>query len=231
MKCKFCEGTCVKRGKRAGVQKYSCKSCGKYQQKEYKYHLVSRAEDILIKQLIADRVSFKGAARIIGCSVSTVQRRVLKLANTVRSPWRSEFNEEYEIDEISAHINRRNDNDPIWLTYAINRRTKEIVSFAVGRRDKETMMNVIVPVLEMFPSKIHTDRYPVYKSMIPKDLWSTKKTNTNQIERMNLTIRNRIARFTRKTLSYSKSRVMTEACVKLFFDAINWTFSKSRISI
>ena len=35
MKCKHCQNTCYKRGKRNDVQQYSCKICKKYQQENY----------------------------------------------------------------------------------------------------------------------------------------------------------------------------------------------------
>jgi len=36
MKCLYCNGLCIKRGKKKGVQRYACKVCGKTQQRRYK---------------------------------------------------------------------------------------------------------------------------------------------------------------------------------------------------
>ena len=44
---------------------------------------------------------------------------------------------------------------------------------------------------------------------------------TAHIERWNLTLRQRLARFVRRTLSFSKSSVMHEACLRLFIHRYN----------
>ncbi len=44
---------------------------------------------------------------------------------------------------------------------------------------------------------------------------------TNHIERLNLTVRQRLARFVRKTLSFSKSLFMHIVSIRLFFHTYN----------
>jgi IS1 family transposase len=44
---------------------------------------------------------------------------------------------------------------------------------------------------------------------------------TAHVERWNLTLRQRLARFARRTLSFSKSSVMHEACLRLFIHRYN----------
>ena len=53
---------------------------------------------------------------------------------------------------------------------------------------------------------MYTDDYEPYKSVIPesKHISSKYKEQTNYIERWNLTLRRRISRFERKTISLSK---------------------------
>ena len=224
MECRYCEGECIKRGKRKGVQKYSCNLCHKYQQKDYKNTLLTKEEEKRIRQYNAERVSFRGMARILNCSAATIQRKILKLSKGVNLPWRSEICEEYEIDEICCYTTREKKESNIWLTYAINRKSKSIISYSIGRRNNATMIDAILPVLNLHPKRVYTDKYPVYKSIIPKDVLSNQSRKTNTIERMNLTIRNRISRFSRRTLSFPKSLRMTNACVLLFFQTINWQF-------
>jgi IS1 family transposase len=45
--------------------------------------------------------------------------------------------------------------------------------------------------------------------------------HTNHIERWNNTLRQRLARFVRKTLSFSKCGVMHENCLRLFLHDYN----------
>jgi|TARA_B110000261_G_C13091745_1_gene360174 insertion element IS1 protein InsB len=224
MNCRYCKGACVKRGARSGVQKYSCKLCKKYQQTFYQRKPLTPEDRISIKLLNSERVSFRGIGRVLKCSASTIQRNIRLLALKVEIPWRGEFNQVYEIDEMCSYVSRNKNESRIWITYAINRRTKDVISVVTGRRNNDTISKVTESVLSLHPKTIFTDKYVGYSSLIPRKVHSTKKSNTNCIERMNLTIRNRISRFSRKTLSFPKSKEMTEACVLLFFDQIGWTF-------
>ncbi len=49
----------------------------------------------------------------------------------------------------------------------------------------------------------------------------TNHIETNHIERFNNTLRQRLARFVRKTLSFSKSQTMHETCLRLFLHHYN----------
>jgi IS1 family transposase len=46
--------------------------------------------------------------------------------------------------------------------------------------------------LNLNPKRVYIDKFQGFNSLIPKDIHSTKKSNTNSIERMNLTLCNRI---------------------------------------
>ena len=60
----------------------------------------------------------------------------------------------------------------ICITYALERQTKEVVSFSVGRRNKRTLGMVINTLLISDAKQIRTDKCPTYLSLIPT---TTKK--------------------------------------------------------
>jgi insertion element IS1 protein InsB len=65
----------------------------------------------------------------------------------------------------------------------------------------------------------YTDFWQAYQVVIPSENHQPvgKETGeTAHIERFNNTLRQRLARFVRKTLSFSKSSLMHEICLKLF---------------
>ena len=65
----------------------------------------------------------------------------------------------------------------------------------------------------------YTDFWKAYALVIPDDQHQAvgKETGeTAHIERFNNTIRQRLARFVRKTLSFSKSQLMHDICLRLF---------------
>jgi IS1 family transposase len=69
-----------------------------------------------------------------------------------------------------------------------------------------------------------TDFLKVYASVIPQEQHTAlgKETGeTAHVERWNNTLRQRLARFVRMTLSFSKSEVMHEACLLLFLHRYN----------
>ena len=68
------------------------------------------------------------------------------------------------------------------------------------------------------------DFLKVYASVIPEEQHTAvgKETGeTAHVERWNNTLRQRLARFVRMTLSFSKSEVMHEACLLLFLHRYN----------
>src|SRR5436190_24082238 len=69
-----------------------------------------------------------------------------------------------------------------------------------------------------------TDFWAAYAAVIPEAQHSAvgKETGeTAHVERWNKTLRQRLARFVRMTLSFSKSVVMHEACLLLFLHRSN----------
>tara|TARA_R110002051_G_scaffold2660_1_gene14304 strand:+ start:52892 stop:53266 length:375 start_codon:yes stop_codon:yes gene_type:complete len=103
-----------------------------------------------------------------------------------------------------------------WITYAINRHTKEIINFVVGRRTKQNLSIITKSVLQLCPQKVFTDRLRTYIKLIPKKQHDTRKKNTTIIERNNLTLRTHLKRLSRKTICFSKNFQMLKATVKLY---------------
>ena len=69
-----------------------------------------------------------------------------------------------------------------------------------------------------------TDFWSAYQAVIPEEQHTAvgKETGeTAHVERWNNTLRQRLARFVRKTLSFSKSLLMHNACLNLFLHRYN----------
>src|SRR6266699_5703673 len=95
----------------------------------------------------------------------------------------------------------------------------------IGDRSKETCQKLWDKIPLAYRSgKCFTDFYSVYKSIIPQDQHYPvgKETGeTAHVERWNNTLRQRLGRFVRKTISFSKSDVMHEICLHLFLHRYN----------
>lgn len=228
MKCKKCGGSCRKKGKVRGKQRWLCKSCGKTQFRQYKRTREQLTEENLIRQYNAENVGIRGMARMLDRSPSFVVSKIKELADQVKRPARHEQGEEYELDEVWAKTLKSKKGKRIWVMWAINRRTREVVDIVVGRRTKKNMRKLIKRLEALNPKTIRTDRWPHYKkifSRFPEGVHRPGRRRTNKIERQGLTLRCHVKRLNRKTISYSKSVAMLEAILLLYMDHRNWCLS------
>jgi IS1 family transposase len=191
---------------------------------EYRYRLLTKEDEKWIEDLNSESVSMRGIARLLKSSVTSVQRRIYLLSKKVIKPIYGEFGQEYEVDELCTYIGRNENENRSWLIYGINKKTTDVIDISVGKRTLEKIKPVIEKIKNLHPQKIFTDKLNLYPNIIPKEIHSTVRYKTNQIERSNLTIRNSIKRLSRKTLCYSKSEKMLEAVLLLYFKKMHWSF-------
>ena len=122
-----------------------------------------------------------------------------------------------EIDEMwSFVLHKAND---IWIWLAICRRTRQVVGHAVGKRTIATCRRLWASIPAAY-RKMHcfTDFWQAYQAVLPEDLHSATGKGEGQtchIERFNNTLRQRLGRLVRRTLSFSKCEVMHLICIRL----------------
>lgn len=216
MNCKYCDqDTCIKKGKRNGIQRYHCKACNKSFQDIYSYRAYNSGIDLMLVRLLKEGCGVRGIARIMNISCGTVLSRMLKLAKRIKIPYFIKQGGKFEIDELFAKI--ANGKSQNYVTYAIDRETRNVVGFATGSRSIENIGPLVHRILLLNPEKIYTDRLSSYKSLIPSEIHSTVRYRTNRIERKNLTLRTHIKRLARKTICYSKKQAYLEAHLRIYF--------------
>ena len=128
-----------------------------------------------------------------------------------------------ELDELWSFVLKKANNSWIWI--ALCRKTRQVVAYAVGDRSKKTCQRLWEAIPQEYrQGHCFTDFLKVYASVIPEEQHTAvgKETGeTAHVERWNNTLRQRLARFVRMTLSFSKSEVMHEACLLLFLYRYN----------
>jgi insertion element IS1 protein InsB len=67
----------------------------------------------------------------------------------------------YEVDEMCTYI--RHKRNFIWLVYALEKNSKNVVSFNVGRRTNKTLSHVLDTLKLSEAKKIFTDRLKNYR--------------------------------------------------------------------
>ena len=102
----------------------------------------------------------------------------------------------------------------------MSRRTRQIVAFVIGDRSEQTCRQLWkrIPSADRACHSF-SDFWDAYARVFPKETHRCvgKGTGeTNHMERWNNTLRQRLARFVRKSLSFSKSELMHEICLFLF---------------
>lgn len=112
-----------------------------------------------------------------------------------------------------------------WIGIALCRKTRQVVAYAIGDRRKRTCLRLWEAIPSFYrQGSCFTDFWAAYTSVIPKAQHFAvgKETGeTAHVERWNNTLRQRLARFVRMTLSFSKSLLMHEACLLLFLHRSN----------
>jgi insertion element IS1 protein InsB len=139
-------------------------------------------------------------------------------------------NDVLELDELWSFVYRRKDKQWIWLAQC--RRTRQIVAYAVGDRSAVTCRRLWQRVPPAYRQSVcFTDFWEAYKKVIPPGQHRPGGKGAGQtchIERFNNTLRQRLARLVRQTMSFSKSVKMHKICLALFIYDYNRSRSNNR---
>lgn len=215
IECNFCNGKCIKNGFQInGSQRYKCTICRKGQQKEYHYNACKASTNKNIIIFTKEGLGIRSTARILKISATTVLKRIVSIARNITQPVISR-GEIYEVDEMCTYIGHKR--NFIWLVYALEKKTKTVVSFNVGKRTNKTLSRVVDTLKLSGAKKVFTDRLKNYSYLIDKNLHSVKRFGTNTIERKNLTLRTHLKRLNRRTICFSKSLLVLISVLKIYF--------------
>jgi insertion element IS1 protein InsB len=118
-----------------------------------------------------------------------------------------------------SFVQKKSNKQWIWIIQC--RRTRQVIAFHIGGRGRVDAQEL----WKKIPSKIknygffYSDDWDAYKCVFPKErhLLSKQKRDTNHLERLNNTIRQRVSRLVRKSLSFSKILEIHIGAIKYFF--------------
>ena len=108
---------------------------------------------------------------------------------------------------------------------ALCRRTRQGVAYVLGDRSGASCRRLWEKIPEDYRGALcYSDFWKAYQSVIPQEQHAPVEKGsgqTNHVERWNGTLRQRLGRFVRRTLSFSKSDHMHEICLRLFLHHYN----------
>jgi len=128
-----------------------------------------------------------------------------------------------ELDEVWSFVFcKRNQ---VWIWLAVCRRTRQVVAWHYGPRDEVSCQLLWAKVPTQYKAKTcYSDFWHSYKQVIPQEqhhACTKQEGQTNHVERFNLTLRQRVSRLVRKTLSYSKDLLCLIRHMRLFLVRYN----------
>jgi insertion element IS1 protein InsB len=154
---------------------------------------------------------------MVECFASCPDHLHLRLPARPANVWMYKL--EAEADEMWSFVQKKANKQWIWL--AMDATTRQIIGFHVGDRSRESAKALWATIPEVYQdhATFHTDQYDVYRGVIPAERHKaiTKQARkTNHIERFNNTLRQRLARLVRDTLSFSKKVENHIGAIKFF---------------
>jgi insertion element IS1 protein InsB len=172
-----------------------------------------------------------GLGRIFGVARQTVLRwlkeRVQGLPDLKDTLLPPQGGDVLELDELWSFVCKKDAKR--WLWIALCRRTRQIVAFVIGDRSEKTcrrLWNKIPASYRICPS--FSDFWDAYQKVFGAESHQSvgkESGETAHVERWNNTLRQRLARFVRKTLSFSKSDVNHHIVTKWFIAEYNLAIS------
>ena len=231
LRCPRCQLSHIKRNGHTyyGKQNYQCLLCAR--QFVVRNQRVSPAIQELIKSLLLERISLRGICRVLKISLSWLLNFVEQLY--LITPTDLHFVEpaavELEIfcleaDELWSFVGKRENKRWIWLI--LERRTRQIIALHIGDRSQDSAVALWakVPLPIKARAIVLTDCWDAYGLAIPTNQHVACEKQSGQvslIERFNCTLRQRVSRLVRKSLSFSKSNWFHEEAIKYFIAHYN----------
>jgi IS1 family transposase len=134
-----------------------------------------------------------------------------------------------ELDELWSFVLQRANKRRVWV--ALCRATRQVVAYAIGDRSRATCQKLWGAVPAAYRrAHCFSDFREAYRLVLPAEQHTAagKESGlTAHVERWNNALRQRLGRFVRKSLSFSKSDTMHELCLRLFLHDYNRSLALS----
>lgn len=219
----------VKNGQsRHGKQNYKCRDCGRQFVKDPQWRAISAEHRAIIDRLLLEKIPLAAIARAMQVSEQWLQTYVnvkyASLRQEVQVTPKPKHRLTVQMDELWSFVNDKDHEQWVWL--AMDADTREIVGCTVGDRSGKTAQALwdSLPAVYRQCAVCYTDFWSSYPVALPSKRQRAvgKETGkTSYIERFNCTLRQRVSRLVRKTLSFSKKLENHIGAIWLFIHHYN----------
>ena len=97
-----------------------------------------------------------------------------------------------------------------------------VLAYVVGTRKDATFLKLQALLAPFGITRYYTDKAGVYRRHLPPEQHTVGKLTMQKIERKHLTLRTRLKRLARKTLCFSRSRVMHDLLIGLYMNQVEF---------
>ena len=239
LNCYHCDGEQLARNGLTpnGKQRYLCSEGGRTSRDDPQPNGYTAEDRERILRAYHERSSLRGLSRTFGGSRNTVTSWLKKeatlpdLQETLVVPDPAEPTQTVlELDELWSFVLKRLNKRWIWM--ALGRAPRQVVAYVVGDRSRASCRKLWQQIPAAYrTAHCYSDFGEAYQLVIPKQQHTAvgKETGvTAHVERWNNTLRQRLGRFVRKSLYFSKSDVMHDLCLRLFLHDYNLSLALSR---
>ena len=109
-----------------------------------------------------------------------------------------------------------------WLWQAIDHPTGRVLAYVMGTCKDAVFLKLKALLAPLGITHYYTDKAGVYQRHLPPEQHTVGKLTMQKIERKHLTLRTRLKRLARKTLSFSRSWVMHDLFIGLYMNRVEF---------
>jgi len=221
---------------KSGKQNHKCLECGRQFVLDPQQKRISEEERETIRGLLKERISLRGICRVMKVSMDWLLAFLEKEYEDAPDDLHVHIPEQDESphidvlpvegDELWSFVGKKENKQWIWL--AQDRHSRQIVGYYVGDRSKTSAQGLwdSMPQYYQDHGVFYTDQWDAYQAVFPTARHHAvpkQSGQTGHIERLNNTLRQRISRLVRKTLSFSKKLLNHIGTIKYFICDYNVT--------
>ena len=226
--CRRCGSININKNGRnkCGNAQYHCKDCGAYLVLKPKdgYSAAQKAQVLAGYQ---ERMSLRGAQRVFHVWRQTIIRWLIayveQLPPLPETLIPAQADDVLEFDEAWSFVERRDHQR--WLWTVLCRRTRQIVAFFIGDRSEVSCRQLWQAIPQAYRAcHSYSDFWRAYAAALPSETHHCVGKHTGLTahqERWYCTLRQRLARYVRQTLSFSKKDAHHLAVTRWFITEYN----------
>jgi len=195
------------------MQNLMCRQCNKQFQSEYVYWACEPRRRAWIMKMLLRGSGIRDCAAVAGVSKAAVSRLIIRNALRLEIKPKLSYYHKVQIDEQWSYVGKKS--KKVWMIYAYAPQTGEVLGFAMGKRNRKTIYNLMLKLKTLEIDFFLTDNWEAFKAVLPGEKHLVGKQFTKAIEGINTWFRTRIRRLVRRTVCFSKKLTYHYSMIKI----------------